>query len=595
MTALTTKLKSSKAPERCAALAFALVFATFGEAATQLPRLPVIQNVGTIPLQWEDAEGPDPELEGPRLLLEHVFPKAVHASRRFRVLGDDLVAASWREPAGRTELREEFELDAFVSLTATPRGDTLVLTARVMDGFLKTLLLETETLARGTILGATEEILQDRVDGLVFRLFNRLPVDVSVTSIQGSYITLSGGSDQGIQPGDQVDLIRTSIRAVHPANGTWLEFEKRPLGKAQVVEVKTYNSVAKLGTLVKENAVEVADGARIGAIEGRVKFQRLAAAEGFRDSGAQKPVIVPPLYYGVPPPPKPDAIVSSPAVAPPPKPVLADNTQGGDGTSGAPPQPAAAPSSPSNPDDHPSGEAPKESSPSVWDNVTTDVTSHRLIDAAHLYAGPYWWSVRGPTGANASGKFPVWLLNSLGGGIERTLIYRIKTAFGGGLLFGRTPAGTYMGYDSNARIYLENELFLADGLLKFWRGGGIATFSGMSVPQGSYGGGDWIRGGAFGLLGGSIDVGGPGGLYDWTGEFDILPMVIGRVGYKGTRKVVESALGWRLSLAAFKHEAPQTIQWGGGLDIGDERETLKNGQRVHLQDYHLKMLAKYLF
>jgi hypothetical protein len=588
------------------ALALAAVAAPFSDAqaATPMPKLPVIQTVGVIPLEWDDGGGSGAgDLEPARLALEQIYPRAVRDSRRFRVLGDDLVAGAWHDAAGRQEMREEFELQAYLGLNAAPRDDVVVLTARLLDADLKTLLLEADTVPRSWLASAKaegEDSLKDRVERLVYRLVNRIPVDVSVTSVQGTFVTLSGGTEQGVEIGDQVDLVRTSIRAVHPANGTWLEFDKRPLGKAQVVDVKTWNSVAKLTSLVKENAVEVGDGARIGAIAARVKFQRAATTPSYADGGKQDAIVVPPLYYG-----------NAPAAKPEPKPApssglsgqLADNAaanaaQMDQAVSDAQAAPVEEPTAEHPAQTNASPEAaPVEEGPSVWQNVTADATSHKILDEANFYVGPYWWSVKGP--ANSSGKFPLWLLNSVGGGVSRTLLFKFKTAFGGGIMVGKTPAGSYVGYDSHARIYWEDELYLADGLVRYWRAGGVATFSGMSVPDGSYGGGDWIRGGGFGHLGGTVhlgDVGGGGsGRYDWFGEYALMPLNIGRVGYDGSRKVVESALGWRLSLGAYEYQPPHVVQWGGGFEYSDERQTLKNGRRPHFQEYSLKLLAKYAF
>ena len=117
----------------------------------------------------------------------------------------------------------------------------------------------------------------------------------------------------------------------------------------------------------------------------------------------------------------------------------------------------------------------------------------------------------------------------------------------------------------------------------------------MSVPKGKYGGGDWIRGGGFGGLGGSIHAGSAADRYDWFGEFSLMPLNIGRLGYDNGRKVVESAFGYRISIGAFQYQPARIIQWGGAIELSDERQTLKNGQRPHFTDTSLKAMAKYAF
>lgn len=581
---------------KCSLLLFLLIATTAAGATAPLPKLPVIQQVGVIPVQWEGEN-----VTAGRAAIDSTFAQIVRDSRRFRVLNDDLISQTWNTPEGRQELKDQFELQGFVSLTVTPRSDTVRLTARLMDGNLKSNLLESDTVTVDWLANAQDAAVRDRLERLVFRLFNRIPVDVSVTSVQGSYITLSGGSDQGIEAGDKVDLVRAEIKSLHPANGTWLDFQKQNLGTAQVVEVKTYTSVAKLTGQTYDNAVQVSDGARIGAIASRVKFARLAQNDGFKDSGNQDTIVVPPLYNGAPPP-KPQAPVKQPlnapnqppptyqqqpqysqqapedsAVAPQAAPQSQPQTQQAQGDQGSQQEPAVSPA--------------EDNGPTLWDDVASDATSHKLVDDITAHVGPHWWSVRGPT--NQSGKFPIWLLNSIGGGITRTMLFKFKTAFGGGLLFGKTNDGTYMGYDSYAKLYWE-DVIATTGFLRGWRAGGIATFSGMGMKDGDYGGGDWVRGGFYGGLFGTVGAGEGGQLYDWFGTFAIMPLNIGRIGYAGGRKVVESAFGTKFELGAYQHQPPRIIQWGGGIEIGDERQTLKNGRRPHFKTYQLNVLAKYV-
>lgn len=568
--------------------------------AAPLPKLPVIQNVGVIPVQWE---GSAAGLGDARSALEEAFPKAVRDSRRFRVLSDDLVASLWKDADGRTELRGEFELHGLVSLTVTPRGDVAQLTARLMDGWLKTNLLETDTVKTTWLQSANAANLGDRLERLVYRLFNRLPVDVSVTSVQGSYITLSGGAEQGIEAGDKVDLVRAQVTSLHPATGTWHEFRKLPLGNAKVIEVKSFSSVAKLTDQLKDGAVEVGDGARIAAISSRVKFARLAQDEEFKDAGSQDTIVVPPLYQGDAPksakPAAPKPGVTSPtgsATSQPasPKgglfdaptdaePSVAQADQDGQAAS----EPAIGESDPGETQDAQDSGA-KDQGPNVWDQFKDEATSHSLIEEITAYAGPRWWSVKGPV--NSSGRFPLWFLNSVGGGATRTMFFNIKGAFGGGLSFGNTPSSSYFGYQAYGRGYWEQETYLGDGLVKHWRLGGAATFSGLSVPKGKFGGGDWLRAGFYAGLDGSI-MG--GSRYDWFGDLTLLPLNIGRVGYDGAYKTVESALGSTIAVGAYRFEPPRIIQWGGGFEMSDERQTLKNGRRPHFTDYSIKLLAKY--
>lgn len=637
MTGATIRSKKSSTPEaRFARLGRAVLPALFCASNSLIlipqaaqsavaPKLPVLQNVGVVPLSVEEPEGHDPKLEGVIERIGERFPEVVRNSRRFRVVNDELVADLWKAPKGRQELVSEFEVHALVGLTAAPQSDVVTLTARVMDPELRTLVHEQDRVPRDWLLAEGSEALEDRLEKLVFALFNRIPVDVSVTSVQGPFITISGGAEQGVQAGDKVDLQRVKVKALHPANGTWLGFDARKLATAEVIEVKSHNSVAKLTGQSHDNAVEVGDGARIPAIRSRNKFARLAEAEGFKDAGEQSAVIVPPVYLGEPPvkkPLTPKGGLKKPAPTPAPMPVPAKKkdlawheSEADEGTPATPPagaeedeeQPAPAPApapaavaGPTQPEGAPPPEEDGEGS--ILDKLKSP--QDKWIDDVHVYVGPHWWSVRGPV--NSSGKFPLWLFNSVGLGITRTIFYKIKVGFGGGALVGQTDKGGFVGYDGNGRIYWEDAIESETGFLSWWHLGGYASLSGLSVTKERYGGGDWLRGGIFFGLGGSIVTGasddGPAGdgkiqgnAYDWFADVAVMPLNIGRFGYGGKQQLVESAFGTRFGLGAYLRDEPGVVQWGGAVEISDERLTLKNSRRPHMTDYRLKLLAKYAF
>lgn len=553
--------------------------ATSEPARAQGAKLPVIQQVGVIPVQWDKQTADNFQLEQSRQAYQEAAGAAAREARRFRILNDDLVSALWSDAKGRQELQQNFELHAYLNIGSQNRGETIDITARLLDANLKTLLLETDTFSASWFLQANKSALKERAESLVFRLFNRIPVDVSVTSIQGQYVTLSGGQEQGIEPGDSVDLERTLIQGLHPANGSWLTFSKRPVGKARVIDVKKFSSVARLTQLVTDNSVEVGDGARIPAIATRVKFARQNTAPEITDNGPRQTIVVPPLYPSQPQSP----IVSAPAPRKEPEstpPKLAKNEISEDSNEQQIPPPA-----------QPQQQDEEDDGPSLWKTVSNDATSHKLLDQITAYTGPYWWNFRGP--ASSSGKFPVWLLNSLGVQVSRTLLFKIKTDFGGGIVFGNTPHGSYTGYQFLGSMYWEDNLYVANGFIRKWRGGGVASFSGMSVPKGPYGGGDSVRGGGFVGLMGAFAASGQE-VYDWYLDYALLPLNIGRSGYRGKQYNVESSLGMRFALGAFQSQTNNnTLTFGAGLEISDERVTLSNGTRPHIQDWHLKVMARY--
>ena len=587
MTVRTTRLRKSDA--KLTLLTFAWCIAGSGVAfAAGEARLPIIQNVGVIPVQWEGSASTVPNND----TIEQVFPTAVRSTHRFRVLGDDLVSGLWQTERGRSELRDQYEAQALMGLTVNQRDGVVSLTARLMDPALKTELLETETITTGWLADAKPQQIADKLESLTYRIINRLPVDVAVTSVQGQFLTLSGGTEQNIAIGDHVDLVRSNIKSLHPANGTWLEFQIKPLGTAQIVDAKSTTSVARITKQTYDNAIEVSDGARISAIASRVKFARLAANSGLKDAGRQDTVIVTPLYV--------------PGAAPIAKTVgnkLAENETGS-----APEQSEAAndnyPSTDPKPSATPSSEVKSnenqlnvdDSSPNLWDDISKEAGGHRLIDYASLSAGPILWRVSG-TGINgAASKFPLLLINNIGANVSRTLLFKIKNDFGAKLLSGSTANGRFSGYEGSTRIYWEEDLPVVIGdIIKGWRGGGVAHLKGMSITGESFGGGDWISGGGFiGLLG-SLPSGILGDRYDWSAEFALIPLTIGRVGLAGKWQQIQSAFGYHATLSATQYRPAHILAWGAGIDIGNEEQSLRNNLRAKFRTYDLHVLAKYRF
>src|SRR5690606_5585408 len=156
------------------------------------------------------------------------------------------------------------------------KHDIATLELKLLSPEMKVLLAESETLAAASLRQGDRRELAAKVEALVFRLFNRLPADMSVTSIQGRYVTLSGGENQNVKLDDEIVIERSYVASVHPADGTWMTFKKQEIGRARVVDVKSQTAVARLTKLTYEGSVEVGDGVKSQAIAGRAKFKRLA-------------------------------------------------------------------------------------------------------------------------------------------------------------------------------------------------------------------------------------------------------------------------------------------------------------------------------
>lgn len=580
------------------ALAFSVDNAALA-VSVKAPQLPVLHNIGIVPISVEEPEGSDDKLTERMSFLGQIYPQAVRETRRFRALNDQVVADLWLSEPGRKELIEQFELEAYIGLTASVRSDVVTMTVRLMDDRLKPLLTEQDRVAREWLLGATDDDIKDRVESLIFALVNRLPVDVSVTSIHGAYATISGGQEQGLSPGDKVELKRVKIKGLHPADGTWVAFTETPVGSGTVIESKSHNSVLRIDSQISANAIQVGDGARIGAIKARNKFVRLADSQGFKDAGMPSSIIVPPLYYGRPPDKAPPSKGFKPAASNKSKDMAWRDDNPPPTAGAAPEEPSEAPESTPAPRSTNALGPEKSETGSGDDSDFLDALkspNDKWIDDMTVYTGPHWWSMKGMN-ASTSGKFPLWLLNSFGASITRTIILKIKTQFGGGVLFGQTTnKGSFVGYDAFANLHWEETVSSGEGLITFWRAGGMGSFSGMAVSKEKYGGGDFLRGGGFFGLGGTIlTEAGAEQAWDWTVDIGLLPLNIGRFGYSGKQHLVESAFGTRGTITLLQHRDAGILQWGGGLDISDERLTLKNSRRPHLTDYRLKLLCRYSF
>lgn len=553
-------------------------------AHADVSRLPVLRNVGTIPVQFENATELAADVqEG----IAAAFPDAVLAAKRFRLLDPDLVQDLWASPKGRSELRDEYELQVYLLLSVQVTGDIVSLEARLMDAYFKTLLQEGDRLPLQMVQTLDIETLKKNVELLTFRLLNRLPNDVHVTSLQGPYVTLSGGQDQGIEAGDRVDILRSSITATHPANGSWIEFRSAKMGSIKIMDAKESTAIGRIIRQTHARAIQVGDGAKIATIPSRVRFARRAPEETFPESSNQSAIILPPVprdaryaeaYQGA---------NQAPLLRPQAQPEKSAHPDARGSQTEAAPSPAPGPASPIDRNAR-AIRADDDAGPSAWQNFAQEALNQKTLEDWSVFVGPTWWSIRGPV--HSSGSFPSWLLNSVGGSVTRTMFYKIKGQFGGGGLFGKTPAGTYLGYDSFARLYWESELPF--GYLNLWQAGVSGSFSGITASGGSFGGGDFIRSGFFGGLGGQFLVGEAAEPYEWEMHYFLFPLNFGRVGYRGSFNEVESALGWKLDFSVYDRPSSRAIQWGIGFAGGDERQTLKNGRRFHLNDQSLKLLAK---
>ena len=249
--------------------------------------LPILKTIGVIPVQVQHTMDFPLEWNKPIAFISESFSNVVRNTQRFRVLNDDVVADLWKNQAGRKDLATRFEMDAFVALTITPRDDVVRFVMRLIAPDLsENYLVEEDSISQVWLATAEDEVIENYLKDLTFRLINRIPIDVFVTSLQGPYITLSGGENQNIFPGDTITLFDTKITAVHPANGSWISYAQKRLGKARIIESKKLASVAEITSLSYEGAISLGSGAKIDALNSRIRFHRAAAQPEFRSNKA---------------------------------------------------------------------------------------------------------------------------------------------------------------------------------------------------------------------------------------------------------------------------------------------------------------------
>ena len=521
-----------------------------------LKKLPVIQQVGVLPVQWrdEEARGSKPEYQK---RVDPSFSEAVRDAHRFRVLDDDLIREMWDSPQGRGELVAQYEMQGFALLAIKVEPDVVRMTVKLLSPQLEVFLQESESFGGTKFRSMSKDEMTDALRSLAFKVFNRIPVDVHVTSVQGKYVTLSGGEEQGVAQNDVVDLQRIFISARHPANGTWAKFQSQRLGRAKVIEVKNFASIAEITALSFDGAVEPGDGARIPGIETRAKFVRERAKEQYNRSVENGPVIVQPegesRHKSAKSPSQNEAMTDgggnpAPLTAATRAPVAEE------------PKPEEMPSEAVAPP-----ELPEHVAPSAKGGGMFGFGRERIL------VGPSLWKASGD--ADGSAKFPLWLVNSVTLDLDRRpFMGNWWLAASGSLGIGLTGGGTFLGYGFGARSYMEGKLGASSAPLAFWRGGGGVRFDGMRVNAESFGGMDVIRFLGFGSVGGKLDAGGNG--IDWESQLTLFPIMFGRVGANGTLGGVSQSIGWELQALGILDEKSSPkwggFQWGGGFLYGSQ-------------------------
>jgi len=562
MTAQATMLKRSKLLQWLLVLGFgpALVLPAFWDSLYAVEsggsRLPNIRQVAITPVYWQ---GNFPESHRFTQNKKHIdanFSKIVRQSKRF-VFGNDVLTADlWSTPEGRQQLAEEYEIDAMINLTVTGQGDTMRWTVRLLHPNMRNFLTESENMPFNWLLAATDADVEQRLQNLLFRMLNRFPVDVYVTSIQGRYLTLSSGSEQNIFEGDDLNFYQTQVRTQHPADGSWLNFDQKLLGKAKVIESKTHTSIAQITALSYADAIRVGDGAKVEAIATRRAFQQKAQDEPF-----YTPVTADsPLVEARP---LPDA-VREPRRTEPPR-VAQNKVEAQAETPGAaapPPEPIPAPNPVMPPDPEASGDA-SELLPISFKTVEFQGQNENF-------------TVSGA--AKAASQFPIFLLNRVDVAATQDITPEVEGIARAHMRFGSTKNGSYfgfgLGFEPLYRLPMRTPMMPSLDRVMV---GALIGFESLAISGERLGGWDTISISPTVHLQGSYHVISMAQNFDYDVSGRLTPIDLGEVGVAGKKRKITDSFTLDLEANIIRKSKAQDWEWGAMVGYSTGTWNLSTG------------------
>ncbi len=539
------QLKKSKIFTTICVLALWSLSSTLAKAQTSNKQgLPVFHNVGVLPLQVDSSRMSTRGLELVIKTFDRSFSKAVRESGRFDVLEDELIASFWKSPTERRTLVQDYDVSAFLSLTLVPSEDAHLLIARILNTDLNILLQETDNLASTAIHDDDVSAIAPKVRELCFRLFNRLPVDISVRSIQGKYITLSGGTQQGLSIGEELNLVRPIVHSTNPANNAWTDFESPLIGHAKIIEVKETTSIGEITQLLRPNDIKIGDGARSDRIASRIFFKENTLPPGLPASVQQAVAVseTPPKMT-TPPPIKPKVVESSKTPTPPEEVFLSKQFR------------------------------------------FVGQYARKVSEGFSLYVGQEGWYYNGPSSTQSKLRYYI-PLNMLGFDFTGRIADQVLYSYGLSLSYDTTKRnGTYSAYDLHFRAYWEEPFPIFQDVARFnWSYGVEPALVGLRVNHEQFGGYDLFELRPFIGVNGSLEPLLP---YRWLSEFSFIPYENGKIGYQGKLRRVSAAWGWRTTAGVFYAPAPKGVQIGASFTYG--RTKLTDSKSIHEEFSHYMM------
>lgn len=568
-------------------LAMLAACAAFAEgnvlAAADMPRL---ERAVVFPPVFSQSILSNPRMADFRSGVQRIFPEAVKSSGRFRVIDAELTRNARNDEKIRADLIEQFEVDGFVSLDILDRTDTVDFVVRLFDRKLEPLLQESDSVDVARIDSAGEAGIKNSIEGLVYRLFNRVPYDAKILSMQGRFLVVSGGLEQGVQVGDEIKISRVAVTSRHPATGAWNKFSVEALGSAQVAEVKDRTSIARMTGQIKPGAVRVGDGVKLLRIASRARFAREAAVPSYGPEvlgSGTRPIpvepLTPQLAAGNPEkvvqtnekPAVVNPVPAAPAAVSPLDPPVATEEQV---------TPAASVAE----EEGGVGGGRKES---WFGSVAAGIFSE-----GELGLGLRSWSVTGPVSASTAA--PYTLVNNIGLRGTRRLSREAFADMEADFSFGSSLNGSFTGYDLRGNGYLEypveRESQGAGIQFHRWRYGGVGRLVGLSVSGEKFGGLDAFFFGGFVGGRGDLNVGDKNRKLGIQGDVFLYPLTVGSYGYKGVKQSIDSALGTGIEVKLFrpadaKGAAEYGLTWqyeSHSFQLGNSKTAVYDSSKFYL-------------
>lgn len=541
-------------------LIFFFYFFCSGNLCASLVKLPQLSRAGILPVNFEASNENSYNLSELTSELKSIFIESVKSSGRFRLLEDSLVEGFWKNEANRRSLVKDYELDCYLSLTIVPQEDSITLVSRILGPNLEIYLQEIAVEQTSENFDEMKRDMEEKTKNLVYTLINRLPVDVYLNSIQGKYVTLSGGRIQGVRQGEEFEVFRHFVSLKHPANHSWLSFDSVYVGKIKVIEVSDNDSIAKIKKINKIKKISLGDG---------IKVENLHARAFFNLQNKKNT-----------PPDNVTALVDN---------LVTENSDDKKSKS----QPAGDVKSSLNKESPKN--SPKIKKPLLREKPKKKVaqkTDRNFKNNIYLPLGQKTWLYTGP-GQNKSNMLWYLPLNSVGLYVNGKLTQNIAYEFGGSFFGGQTDLdSTYLGYEGKIRSYWSKKISILGSSSISWGGGGSLSVVGLGLSSSEFGGFDLLSPGVFFRGDLSTYLIRP---IRWFLHLEHIPYHYGLVGYQGKKNEISNKPSWNFELGFVLDSFVKDLRFGLAASYRVDNLVDKSKEDITIERYSIDASMEIVF